>query len=121
MPVQARMVVAGMSATEAAASVGSVANNLTATGGSQAAALPLPADVNRVTSGAGAGVILAAMNPGDNIVVFNATGGALNLYPPLGGQINALAVNTAYSIANATPYCCVTCVTPGLYHCMQSA
>lgn len=121
MPVQARMVVAGMSATAAQASVGISATNLAAAGSTQATATALGADVNKFTSGGGNGCILPTMNGGDNIVVINATGSAINLYPPVGATINALSANTAYSIASATPYCQITCVDPTHYHCFQSA
>jgi hypothetical protein len=123
MPVQARMVVAGMSATEAAASVGTVANSLTAVSGGQSAAAGLPGDVNRFTTvPASGGCILPALNPGDNIVVVNAqVTNALLLFPPVGGAINALATNGSYSIAVATPFCYVQCITPTQYHCFQSA
>lgn len=121
MPIAARLVVAGMSAVAASASVGTSVSNLTAVGASQATAAVIPADISKFTAGAGAGCILPAMNGGDNIVVINATGGALLLYPPIGGFINALGQNASYSIANATPYCGISCVDPTHYHCFQSA
>jgi hypothetical protein len=122
MPIQARLIVAGMSAVAAAASVGAVANNLTAVTGGQNAALPLGADNNRFTTvPASGGTILPPLNPGDNLIVLNAGANALLLFPPSGGQINALGANASYSIATATPYCCVTCITPTQYHAMQSA
>lgn len=123
MPVQARMVVAGVSATAAAAGVGIAANNLTATTGGQSTAALIPADVSRFTTvPASSGCIIPPLNPGDNIVVINAQAtNALLLFPPVGGFINALAQNAAYSIAVATPYCQITCVTPTQYHCFQSA
>lgn len=122
MTLQARLVVAGMSATEAAADVGTVANNLTATGTTQATAAPLGADLNRFTTvAASSGCILPAMNPGDSIQVFNAGANPLSLYPPVGGAINALGTNAAYSIATTTPFVNVSCITPTQYHAMQSA
>lgn len=123
MPVQARMVVAGTSATAAAAAVGIAANNLTAIVGGQGAAAVLPADVNRFTTvPSTGGCILPTLNPGDNIVVFNGQAtNPLLLFPPVGGALNALGTNASYSIAVATPYCQITCVTPLLYHCFQSA
>lgn len=122
MPVQARLVVAGMSATEAQASVGTAQDQLVATGASQATAAPVPADNNRFTNVAAAtGCILPAMNPGDNITIMNAGANALKVYPPVGGQINALGANAAYSVATATPYVGITCITPTQYHAFQSA
>ena len=61
------------------------------------------------------------MNPGDEIIVRNGGANALSLYPPVGGAINSLGTNAAYSIATATPLCYVTCVTPLLYLASQSA
>lgn len=122
MPRQAVMVVAGVSAAAAAAGVGLSTTGLTATGTTQAGALVLPADVNKFTTvGASSGCIIPPLNGGDNIVVVNSGANALSLYPPVGGFINALGQNAAYSIATATPYCQITCVDPTHYHCFQSA
>lgn len=120
MPLRNNVVVAGMSAPAAAASIGIAATSLAVAGASQTTAAVIPADVSKFTSGTG-GCILPTMNGGDNIVVVNSTGSAINLYPPVGGFINALTQNTAYSIASATPYCQITCVDPTHYHCFQSA
>ncbi len=122
MSLQQRMVAAGLSAIQAQAIQGTVANNLTATGTTQATALPLGADLNNVTTvAASSGVIMPAMNPGDEIVVRNGGANALSLYPPVGAQINALGVNAAYAIATATPLCYIECVSPTLYLCSQAA
>lgn len=122
MPLQARLVTAGLSAVEAAAICGTVANSLTATGSTQATALALPADVNRFTTvAASTGAILPAMNPGDSMVVFNGGANALSLYPPVGGIINGLSANAAYSVAAATPTVEIICVTPTQYLAQQSA
>lgn len=122
MPVRDRLVVAGMSATEAQASIGTTADNLTSAGTTQATAVTLGADVNRFTTvGANSGCIMTSMNAADNIVVINAGANALKLYPPVGAQINALGANAGYSIATATPFCYITCTSPTQYHCFQSA
>jgi hypothetical protein len=122
MPLAQRLVQAGLSAVQAAAISGTVANNLIATGNSQATALALGADTSRFTTvAASTGCILPAMNPGDSMEVINAGANALSLYPPVGAQLNALGNNAAYSIATATPYCTITCITPTQYHCFQSA
>jgi len=122
MPLQQRLVVAGMSATAAQASVGTAADQLTAAGTVQGNAAPLGADNNRFTTvGAGTGCILPAMNPGDSINVFNAGANALLIYPPVGAKINALGTNAGYSLATATPYCEITCISPTQYHAFQSA
>jgi hypothetical protein len=122
MPIQSRLIVAGMSAVAAAASVGAVANNMTAVAGGQGSATPLPADNNRFTTvPASGGAIVPALNPGDNLVIINAGANALLVFPPVGGQINALGTNASYSVATATPYCTVACITPTQYHAFQSA
>lgn len=124
MPLQSRLVVAGMSAIAAQASVGTSANNLTATGTTQATAAPLGADNNRFTTvPANSGCVLPPMNGGDSINVFNAGANALLVYPPpgIGAQINALAANAGYSVAVATPYSEITCITPTQFHEFQSA
>lgn len=122
MSLQQRLVIAGLSAVQAQAIQGTVQTGLTATGSTQGTALALPADVNNVTTvAASTGVVLPAMNPGDEIVVRNGGANALLLYPPVGGAINALSTNTGYSIATATPLCYVICVTPTLYLASQSA
>lgn len=122
MALQQRIVTGGTSGTAAAALAGTVANTLTATGTTQATALALPADVNRFTTvGANSGTILPAMNPGDQVEIFNGGANALSVYPPVGGAINAVAANSAYSVATATPYVLVRCVTPLQYLALQSA
>lgn len=122
MALAARLSAAGFSAVQAQAVEGTVANTLTATGTTQAAALALAGDINRFTTvGANSGAILPAMNGGDRMTVFNGGANALSLYPPVGGQINAVGANTAYSIATATPMCLIVCVTPTQYLAMQAA
>lgn len=122
MSLQARMVSAGFSAVQAAAINGTAANNLTATGSTQATALPLPADLCKFTTVAGStGALIPAANPGDCGTVFNGGANALSLYPPVGGKINAVATNGAYSIATATPYCDWYCIDPLTYIASQSA
>lgn len=122
MPIQQRLTVAGLSAVQAAAIQGTVNNAVTALGSTQGTATQLPADINYVTTGgAGTGVIVPAMNPGDSINVYNKTGAALLVYPPVGAVINSLAINTGYSCASATPYVEVYCITPLIYIASQSA
>lgn len=122
MALAARLVSAGFSAVQASAVEGTVANTLTATGSTQATALALPADVNRFTTvAANTGTILPLMNAGDEAVIFNGGANALSVYPPVGGAINAVATNSAYSVATATPTCFIICVTPLLYLATQSA
>lgn len=122
MPLQANLVVAGLSAVQVKAIQGTTANNLTATGSTQAGALPLPADINKfTTTAAGTGAIIAPANGGDSGTVFNGGVSALLLYPPVGAKINGLGVNAGYSIAAATPYCDWYCVDPLTFIASQSA
>jgi hypothetical protein len=122
MPLQSRLTISGLSAINAQMIVGTVANSLTATGATQATALPLAGDINRFTTvAASTGALLPSMNPGDSIQVFNGGANALLVYPPVGGAVNALSTNTGYSVAAATPFCEVYCVTPTLYIARQSA
>jgi len=122
MSLTQRLVQAGLSANQAQAVQGSVASGLTATGATQAGALPLGADNNAFTTvGAGTGAILPAMNPGDDVTVYNGGANALLLYPPVGGQIKGLGVNVGYSLAVATPLCYVVCISPTLYVASQAA
>jgi hypothetical protein len=121
MSLQSRLVAAGLSATAAAAIQGTVANGLVATGTTQATALPLGADNNDfLTVPAGTGALLPAMNPGDDITVYNGGANALLIYPPVGGQIKGLGTNAGYSLAT-TPLCYVVCISPLQYVASQAA
>lgn len=79
----------------------SVGTGLVAKGSNQATALLLTNDWNEIDSGTG-GVLLASLQAGQNQVVFNNTGGSINVYPPPGSQINALGLNAAFVLTNAT-------------------
>jgi hypothetical protein len=82
--------------------VGGVTDAITAAGATQATATELTTAVNNVTvvaSGAD-GVRLPIAQPGVQILVRNSDASdALNIFPASGGQINALGVDTAYSLA----------------------
>lgn len=122
MSLQSRLVLAGLSAVQAAAVQGTVASGLTATGTTQANALPLGADNNAFsTVAAGTGCILPAMNPGDDITVYNGGANALLIYPPVGAMIKGLGVNAGYSLATATPLSYIVCISPTLYVAQQAA
>ena len=122
MSLQQRLVQAGFSANQAVGVQGTVASGLTATGTTQATALPLGADNNAFsTVPANSGALLPQMNPGDDITVYNGGANSLAIYPPVGGQIKGLGVNAAYSLATATPLCYVVCITPTLYVASQAA
>lgn len=122
MALSQRLVVSGLSAPQATAIQGTVANGLTALGTTQANALALPADVNYFTTvAASTGTVLPAMNPGDSVNIYNKGAAALLVYPPVGAVINSLGANAGYSVATATPYVEVYCVTPLIYIASQSA
>ena len=75
--------------------------NLTATGTPQATALAIANDVSVITSApVGSGVILFNLQGGQQQWVFNRSGATLKIYPPVGGVIDALAINTPYSLNN---------------------
>lgn len=81
-------------------STATVSNALTATGTNQATALALTSDWNEVTNvAAGSGVLLQALQAGQSQIVFNQGAHPLNVYPPPGGTINALAVNAPFALA----------------------
>jgi hypothetical protein len=84
-----------------AAIAGDTANTLTATGTTNADALPLPAGVNLFTTvAANAGTILKNEGAARKLIcVVTGATGPLKVYPPVGGTINGLAANAPISIA----------------------
>lgn len=77
----------------------SVATGLTATGTTQADALALVDNWNEITTTpANTGVVLFNYGPAVQSVVFNPGANALNVYPPVGGKIDALALNAPYPL-----------------------
>lgn len=122
MALSARIVAAGLSAINAQAIQGTVANTLTALGTIQGNAFVIGADISRFTTvAAGTGAILPAMNPGDSVDIVNAGANALLVYPPVGGKVNGLGTNAGYSVATATPYAQVRCIDALTYVASQSA
>lgn len=122
MAQRKNLVVGGISAQAAIAIQGRVASSLTAAGTTQADALALPADINQFTTvGSGAGTILPPMSAGDSVTLYNGGANALLVYPPVGGLINGLSANAAYSVATATPYVEVRCINALTYIAKQSA
>jgi hypothetical protein len=83
-----------------------------ASGTTNADATALAGDlVTLATVAAGTGVILPAMNQGDWVVVGNQGANALLVYPPSGGQINALTRTTggfSVTAAKAASFYCVS-------------
>lgn len=71
-----------------------------ATGITQATATPLTEQWNEVTGGSGNGVLLAALQAGQQQTVFNRSGVDLWVYPPPGAQIEEAGANVKYVLAN---------------------
>jgi len=80
-----------------------VSPSLTATGATQGTALALFRSLNNVTTvAASTGVIFPTATPGMRIVIRNGGANALNIYPAVGGQINSLGTNIAFSLPIST-------------------
>lgn len=78
-----------------------VQTGLVATGTTQATALVLTRGWNEViTTPVNSGVVIPALGVGIESTVFNEGANALKVYPPVGGQIDALGVNIPYSLAS---------------------
>lgn len=78
-----------------------VASGLTATGANQATAYATDATVSAfstVAAGTGARLTSNAV-PGDTQSIHNGGANDLAVYPPVGGQINALGTNNAFTVA----------------------
>lgn len=79
---------------------GQGATGLTATGSSQGTALALVASNNQVTTtAASTGVILPAVQGGEEVWVYNGGASSLSVYPPTGAAINSGAANAAFAVA----------------------
>lgn len=79
-----------------------VASGLAAQGLSQATALQLASGWNEIDTATATddGVILSPLQPGQSQTVFNQSGIAINVYPPPGFAIDALGINTPFSLGN---------------------
>lgn len=99
-------------------------NGLTAfAGGGQGSATPLTGMMNRVTTVATAAdsVKLPAAVAGLTVVAVNAAAAnAMNVFPNTGDSINALAANTALSVA-ANKAIVFFCVVSGIWHSVLTA
>jgi hypothetical protein len=93
----------GDSRMGAAQIAGDLQGGVTALGTTQATAQAVYGDnVVVTTAAASSGVILsgnAGFAPGDDVFVANQGANALTVYPPVGGQINALGANVGFSVA----------------------
>lgn len=87
---------------EAATRLGFTIGSGAAAGTTQGTAAAIGAGVTLFTITAGAasaGVILnAATEVGQEVIIGNAVGNAVNVYAPTGGSINGLAANAAFAI-----------------------
>ena len=86
--------------------------SVSAAGTTQGTATELTAADSEITTVAiGSGVILhSTLSSGDQQTVFNAGVNSVKVYPPTGMKINALATNTAMSLATNTG-CLFKCVS----------
>lgn len=100
MSFKAHVMGAGTPGAQATALVGSSTTGLTATGSSQADALPIQTTNSEFTTvAASTGAILPAFSQqGDSVFVYNYGANALSVYPPTGGSISNGATNAAFSI-----------------------
>lgn len=91
----------GFGMSQAESVVGATEGLRSAAGTTQGdAAVLREANTVFTTVAAGQGAVLpASLQVGDEYVVANFGANALLVYPPLGGQINALAVNAGLSVA----------------------
>jgi hypothetical protein len=98
MALKQELMASGLSAA-AASKIGydTPATNVAAAGTTQSTATPLISNFSIVASGAG-GVLLTELRA--PTIVVNNSGAAVNVFPPVGCSINALAVNTAFSLTN---------------------
>lgn len=105
-------------------STGTALNAITAhSGGGQASATLLTAEINRVTTVAAAGdsVAMPVSAPGMSITVTNATAtNSMNVYPQSGDAINALGANAAFAVA-AGKTATLTCAVAGQWHAVLTA
>lgn len=81
-----------------------VAPTVAATGKTQATATQLSSQNNTVTSqtAGGTGVMLSALQAGQQQTVRNRTGVSISVYPQPGSQIEALGVNQAFTLTNGS-------------------
>lgn len=94
-----KLIAGGLSANAVRALAGDAISGLIATGTTQATALALIGENNVFsTVGTSSGAILPVGESSKTILVYNGGANALSIYPPVGGSINALSTNTAYSL-----------------------
>ena len=102
----AKLLGVGLAPAAALQIVGDTQTGVTAAGTTQATAQAVYGDnVVVAVCAAGAGVIPSTNNagfgPGDEIFISNQGANACLVYPPVGGQINALGTNAGFSLTAA--------------------
>ena len=79
---------------------GQGATGLVAAGSNQGNALALTASNSVIaTTAASTGVILPAVQAGEEVWIYNAGANTLAVYPPVGAAINSGATNAAFTLA----------------------
>lgn len=77
----------------------SVGTGITATGTNQSTATALTKQVNLISGGtAGTGVRLPSATVGMQLIIINATGAAINVYPASSAQIDSLSTNASFPL-----------------------
>jgi hypothetical protein len=105
MPLSKRMLAVGFTAEMAKAANGQVVLNLVGAGNAtQTGATAITGDINTIgTSTAGNNSFILPVDavPSDFVTIITVAGlaNAANIYPPVGGQINAAGANVVYSMA----------------------
>ena len=98
-----KLFAAGLDSLAVGAVIQDVGASLSAAGTNQATATALTNALNGVaTVATGAGVILYAGSAGDSQIVYNGGANAMNVFPPSGARINAIATNGAHVLAVGT-------------------
>lgn len=96
----------------------SMVQGLVAAGTTQGTALQLVAVNNIIaTAAASSGVVLPVI-VGQELLVINRGANTLNVYPPVGAQIDALAVNTATTVATVAK-AGFFCASPTQYYTIR--
>lgn len=96
--------------------VGSVNGAVTAAGSTQGAATPVTGNLVNVSTGtANQGILLPVGVPGMTIVVNNATGNTIKIYPNGTGQIDAGGASTAQTLTSAHRGCTLYCFAANLW------
>ena len=120
MAIGDKILAGGLPGAAARAIVGDVVSGQTAAGSTQATAFVLGAAITAFsTAAASTGAILPPANVGDRFEVYNGGANSLTVYPPVGGTINNLSVNTGLALATLKSGAYV-CLGGGVYFSLLS-